>query len=182
MQEQSSGSENYFRNEAETLKNGGDGDLPMKYAIQHRSTKGFTLIELMITVAVIAILLAMAIPAYSDYMIRSKVAECINGAATAKVQISEYRQTLGAWPPSVEAAGLANAGNSKFCTAINNYQSGTGAFTIDVDEAAVDSILIDISPVLTPTVTTSNIINWDCSRGGTSASEAKYLPSTCRGS
>ena len=155
-------------------------EMTMKDRRQHHSSKGFTLIELMIAVSIVGILTALAVPAYSDYMIRSKIAECINGAATAKVGITEYQQTLGAWPPSMSAAGLTNTGVSKFCTAINNYQAATGAFTIDVDESAVDVVLTNISPVLTPTVTPSNIINWNCTRGTTPASELKFLPSTCR--
>ena len=50
----------------------------------------------MITVAIVALLVALAVPAYKDYTIRSKVAECVNGAAVAKVQVSEFRQSLGA--------------------------------------------------------------------------------------
>ena len=154
--------------------------MTMKYSKQYHSSKGFTLIELMIAVSIIGILVALAVPAYSDFMIRSKIAECINGAAVAKVGITEYQQTLGEWPPSMADAGLVNTGVSTFCTAINNYQASDGSFTIDVDEAAVDVVLTNISPVLTPTVTASNIINWDCTRGTTPLSELKFLPSSCR--
>jgi prepilin-type N-terminal cleavage/methylation domain-containing protein len=56
--------------------------------------RGFTLIELMIAISIVAILVAFAVPAYQDYTVRSKVAECINGAAVAKVQIAEYRQAF----------------------------------------------------------------------------------------
>lgn len=149
---------------------------------QYRSTMGFTLIELMITIAIVAILVTLAVPAYNDYSIRAKVAECINGAAIGKVSISEYRQTLGAWPPSLEEAGLAIAGISHYCTALNNYQSSSGAFTIDINEAVIETGLGVIAPVMTPTSEVSNVINWDCSRGITPAENMRYLPSTCRGS
>ena len=148
----------------------------------YRSTKGFTLIELMIAVSVVAILVALAVPAYSDYIIRSKVAECINGAAPAKIGITEYQQTMGPWPPSLGDAGLLNTGDSTYCNGMYNYDSSTGAFAIDVDEAVIDADAIsgDLAPVMEPTITSSNIVNWDCTRGTTAASDLKYLPSTCR--
>jgi len=147
------------------------------------AARGFTLIELMLVIGILAILVAMAVPAYQNYAVRSKITECINGAAVGKVGISEYRQSLGAWPPDLEQAGLEVAGISKYCTALINYQAGTGAFTIDVDEAAIDPILAanSIRPVMTPTENASNVIDWECSRGTTSVDNLKYLPSTCRG-
>jgi type IV pilus assembly protein PilA len=149
-----------------------------------KSQRGFTLIELMITVGILAILVALAIPAYSDYSIRAKVAECINNSAVAKVGISEYRQSLGPWPPSLTDAGLDVAGISHYCTSITNYDASTGAFTVDINEAAIDTSLAadSLMPVLTPEETLSYVINWNCSKGTTSAESLKYLPATCRGS
>ena len=154
----------------------------MYYSIHQRSRsqRGFTLIELMIVIAIVAILVALAVPAYKDYTVRAKIAECINGAAIAKLGISEYRQTLGAWPPSLADAGLEVTGISHYCTAISNYQAATGEFTIDVNEAVIDSALGTVEPVMIPTQEASNIINWDCARGATPIENLKYLPPTCR--
>jgi type IV pilus assembly protein PilA len=158
----------------------------MMSRLNHKSgSQGFTLIELMITVAVVAILVAIAVPAYKDYTTRAKIGECINAAAVAKVGVSEYRQTLGAWPPNLTEAGLNVAlGISQYCTALNNYDAGSGRFAIDVNEATIDPLLVvdSIAPFMTPTVRTdSRIIDWRCSRGTTSTNSLKYLPSTCRG-
>ena len=155
----------------------------MRYTNQHRSNKGFTLIELMIVISIVAILVTLAVPAYRDYMIRAKISECINNAAVTKVAISEYRQTFGAWPPTMNAGGLlSTTGSSKYCTGISDYQSSTGSFTIDVDETAVDAVLTNTSPVFVPTATINNTINWNCTVGTTPTSEVKYLPSSCRDS
>lgn len=148
-----------------------------------KRSRGFTLIELMIVIAIVAILVAFAVPAYRDYTIRSKVAECINGAAIAKVQISEFRQALGAWPTSAAVAGItAPSGDSHFCTGFSGYANGTGSFVIDIDEAAIHSSLGTLAPVLTPDQLANGVINWSCSAGVTAAGDHRYLPSSCRGS
>ena len=153
----------------------------LQFKLAYRS-QGFTLIELMIVVAIIAVLVALAVPAYNDYTIRSKVTECIGTVVVAKVQISEYHQTLGDWPPSATDAGIAGTGASKFCNMVRNYEPATGAFTIDVSENAVDILLGQVEPKMTPTVTISNNINWNCTVGLTAPESVKYLPASCRDS
>ncbi|MDX1459887.1 MAG: pilin [Xanthomonadales bacterium] len=144
--------------------------------------KGFTLIELMIVVAIVAILVALAVPAYKDYTIRSKIAECINGAAIAKVQISEFRQALGAWPASdVEAGVDTPSGDSRFCVGFTYADGSPGVFTVDIDEAAIATGLGEVTPMFTPSQRSNNVIDWSCSRGTTPTANIKYLPAPCRG-
>lgn len=149
-----------------------------------RVQQGFTLIELMIVIAIVAILVALAVPAYKDYTIRAKVTECVNGAAVAKLQISEYRETVGTWPASETEAGTASpAGVSQFCSGFTYPgTNGDGSFDVLVDEAAIDS---DISGAIEPTLTGSQSgqggVNWECTQGNTATTNVKYLPSTCRG-
>jgi type IV pilus assembly protein PilA len=150
--------------------------------------QGFTLIELMIVVAIVAILVALAVPAYQDYTIRAKVTECINNAATAKLSISEYRETVGDYPPDATTAAINtvtdNSGNTEFCNGYLNYDNTTGQFQINSDETAIDAGTlsgITIQPVLTPTAHQGGV-DWRCARGSTTATGYKYLPSTCRGS
>ena len=152
--------------------------------VQGKQSTGFTLIELMIVIAIVAILVAIAVPAYKDYTIRTKVTECVNNAAVAKIQITEYRQTLGSWPPTAQEAGvetLSGTATSQFCNGFVNYDSSTGSFEIDVNELAVDVILSTVAPVMMPAQdTTSNNMNWDCNLGNTSPNDVRYLPSSCR--
>ena len=149
-----------------------------------RYQKGFTLIELMIVVAIMAIIVTLAIPAYQDYMIRAKVSECIQMSAQAKTAISEYRQSSAVWPPSQAAAGLGPFGGnvSEFCT-IYAYNEDEGDFKIEVDAATVGVPGLVIRPYFSPTLAingTEGNINWSCTFGDTSATAMKYLPSNCR--
>jgi len=146
-----------------------------------RVQQGFTLIELMIVIAIVAILVALAVPAYKDYTIRAKVAECVNGAAVAKLQISEYRETVGAYPPSEDEAGTASpSGRSHFCDGFT-YTVSVGEFAILVNETAIESSgLSQIQPQMYPVANGGGGVDWYCQRGGTDATSYKYLPSTCR--
>ena len=147
----------------------------------NRSQKGFTLIELMIVVAIIAILVSLAVPAYRDYIIRAKVSECIAMSAAAKTSISEYWSSFAFWPPSITAAGISSVGGnvSEFCT-VFSYNDDQGDFKIDIDSATVGVAGSVIRPFYSPTLAPGGNINWSCTFGDTSNNALKFLPSNCR--
>ncbi|MGR8932665.1 MAG: pilin, partial [Gammaproteobacteria bacterium] len=95
--------------------------------------QGFTLIELMIVVAIVGILAAIAIPAYQDYIIRSKVTDALSQADMAKVAISEYRQTNNVYPADQATAGLATAASyaTKYVQKLE-VAANTGVITVTV--------------------------------------------------
>jgi type IV pilus assembly protein PilA len=151
-----------------------------------RTNGGFTLIELMIVIAIVAILVALAVPAYQDYTIRTKVAECINNGNVAKLGISEFRDSSGSFPATPANAGIGTSttvisGSSEFCN-VFIYTSGN-SFDISVNTAAItDEIVGLIQPSMTGVKhPTSSNTDWTCTQGSTDPGNVKYLPSTCRG-
>jgi len=141
-------------------------------------SQGFTLIELMIVVAIIGILAAVAIPAYQDYTVRAKLTEIIALANGAKTSIAEYYIVETGWPPSTSSAGIStDADQSGHVTAIAYETSADGSqmtYSVDVDgngNVTGDWIFEATDP------TNSGAVNWDCTGGGLLK---KYRPSSCR--
>jgi len=141
--------------------------------------KGFTLIELMIVVAIIAILAAIAIPAYQDYLIRSQVSEGAVLADGAKTAMAEFYSNTGHFPTVNASAGLATAASIK-----GQYVSSVDvATTIGKITAAYGgakaNVAISTGPktLVFSAVTNGGSIEWHCT-GGTV--DAKYLPTSCR--
>ena len=141
-----------------------------------RKQSGFTLIELMIVIAILGILMAIAIPAYSDYTIRAKVSEGINLAAGAKMGVSEYRLSEGVMPANNDAAGLASSITSEFVSSL-----AFDGVTITVTYTGIDQVVNGSTLMLIPTMNgTNSALNWTCGAGTAQTIENRYVPSSCR--
>ena len=146
-----------------------------------KQDQGFTLIELMIVIAILAVLMAIAVPTYTTFVAKAKVSECLYNAAAMKTSISEVTMTMnnGSFPADAAAAMIEPAamGNLDYCDAA--LYANTGALTLQVDEAAV-GVGGTIEMVLVPAIVGNGSITWNCLPGSTSADGLRYLPASCR--
>lgn len=142
------------------------------HAMKHQ--KGFTLIELMIVVAIIGILAAIALPAYQDYTRRAHVSEGLTLASGVKTTVAEHRSSMGVFPANAAAAGLPAATeiNGNAVTSVG-VEDGTGVITITYNERVGTA---GQTLVFTPALTDGRIM-FNCT-GGTV--QRRILPANLR--
>jgi type IV pilus assembly protein PilA len=140
-----------------------------------RIQQGFTLIELMIVVAIVGILAAVAIPAYQSYVIRSKVSEALAAMGACKTSIADYAANKGSLPTDITASGCTNAATQY----VSSVDVSEGVVTVTLASLGELGAASGATLTLTPAAISTNlsITAWTCAAG---TIPAKYLPGSCR--
>ena len=147
-----------------------------------KQQKGFTLIELMIVIAIIGILAAIAIPAYQDYTVRSKVAEGLNLAGAAKLAVSETYDAIGSFPGTQASYGLPVNPGSIVGTYVSQVGVANGTITITYNgNVGGNPDQQGNTIIILPDTSNAGSLVWDCTIAGAAGTvPAKYRPANCR--
>ena len=151
-----------------------------------KAQQGFTLIELMIVIAIIGILAAVAVPAYKDYTTRAHVSELLGVADAAKTSIAEFAQSQGHWPSAAASAGLFATATSYAIKGLERMTPGGSTVVLKTTGSWEPSLAGKFLAFQGHLNATNQTITWSCSPAGTATAanptdiQPKYLPAICR--
>lgn len=161
--------------------------------MQKSNNQGFTLIELMIVVAIIGILAAVGLPAYQDYTVRAQVSEALVLSGALKLSINEYYSIRGSWPANNSTIGISDSIGGSYVTSIT---SSTGQIIIVFGNKAHQKLVTPGQNILTITpaiklINNNSIVSWVCGYAPAPASAtlsqpnatnvgSRYLPTSCK--
>ena len=141
--------------------------------------RGFTLIELMIVVAIIGILAAIAIPQYQDYTIRARVSEAVNLGSAAKTAVAEFYNSNGTMPTSADSAGYTSPSTELVQgVAVTSPNGSAAVVTVTLTNSSKLGAAANGTLSLNATAS-GNAVSWTCS--ASPSTMIKYVPANCRG-
>lgn len=138
-------------------------------------SRGFSLVELLITCAILSILAAIAFPNYQDYAIRAKMSEALTLMSGAKASVTEYRLSRNVWPSNNQEAGLAQPASIQ----------GTSVKSVQIDGSVIIASIRSISApgggkIVLKGINSGDSVLWRCDSSAGTTLQAKFLPPECR--